>query len=59
MSWYYHYTDENGKNGILAQKVIISSKVGQHNGVYLTRLSPEIPKDWIAFNNYGERYSYQ
>jgi len=55
MSYYYHYTDEVGKNGILSQKTIFSSKVGDHNGVYFTKLSPEIQIDQLALNNYGER----
>ena len=56
MSYYYHCTDEVGKNGILSQKTIFSSKVGDHNGVYFTKLSPEIQIDQLALNNYGERF---
>ena len=53
---FYHYTSEQGKNGIWYSKRIRMSTAGIHghhgSGVYFTTITPDTDSEEIARNNY-------
>ena len=53
---FYHYTSEQGKNGIRYSKKIKMSTAGIYgrhgNGVYFTTITPDMDVEEIAKNNY-------